>query len=132
MKKKTYTCPTCMHDFNIREIQERGVCPICLTRREPMLSRQSGYIFLYWEQVRILTIYAKRWANTFDETKKGNQDAIQALDNAINSLRQYRPKDGEGLEPPEERIEQLEQAPNKPKKEGAPIPSPYFKKGTKE
>ncbi len=84
----------------------------------------DGYIKVNWQEMRVLVIYAKRWAMAFDLANRTNQDAVKALNNIVLHLEQYQPKGAETFVTTDiaggvEAVKAIQ-----PKG----IPSPYFKK----
>lgn len=109
----------CLTEFSKAQLEGYNVpnCPICLTKIRPMKIANDGYMHFNWEEVRLLAIYAQRWAQRFDTSNKYNVEYLTALQNIINKVNQYQPKGAPTLDPTEE----------KPKEQGENgIPSPYF------
>lgn len=132
---KELRCQVCLQEYDRKHQRKLGVCPFCGTHLAAMLTADDGYIRINWQQLRVLAIYAKRWTAHFDLGKRGNKDAVQALENILHHLTQYRPKDGETLLLPEaqENVPKLTEAaagaePLAAQPDGS-IPSPYFRKG---
>lgn len=53
-----------------------------------------------WQDVRVLAIYAQRWAATFDtKNYPANLVAVKVLERIVAGLYRYMPKDAETLDP---------------------------------
>lgn len=100
-KKHDQRCPVCLSEFNSQEMRQAGFksCPVCKTTLQPLTISHDGYIRINWQDMRVLAIYARRWSMGFDLTKKGNRDAIQALENIIANLSKYKPNMSEPIVP---------------------------------
>ena len=122
--KNDTRCPVCLAEFNREAVRVAGYkdCPHCHTVIPPMQIRDDGYVKMNWQDIRVLAIYAQRWAIRLDTTKKGNMHAMQALSNILGHLERYRPKDGKTHILMAHEID-----PKELSKKGS-IPSPYFKK----
>jgi hypothetical protein len=94
-------CPVCLLEFNSEEMKRAGVrgCAKCHTSIPPIYLAHDGYVKVNWQDLRVLAIYAQRWSIGFDLRNKGNQDALKALENIINHLRQYKPKNAAPIVP---------------------------------
>lgn len=86
-------------EFHLESVRKLGykACPQCQTALPPVLLKNDGYIKANWQDMRMLAIFAKRWAAHFDTTKKGNRDAVVALDNICRRLESFRPGGAEPL-----------------------------------
>lgn len=118
-KKNDIRCAICGTEFISSELKEKNIreCPNCKTTIKPLRISEDGYIKLNWQDIRVLAIYAQRWANTFDTRIQGNKEAVIALDVIISKLENYKPKNGGPLDPT-----------YNTKADEKGIPSPYFKK----
>lgn len=130
MTSRELRCQVCLHDYSKAEQREPGVCPFCGTRLTPMLNSQAGYVRLHWQQVRMLALYARRWADQFSIQKRGNRDSIQALTNIINHLRKYRPQGADDIGP--DSIQAQPQDMPVTRLPDGSVQSPYFARGKKE
>lgn len=94
-------CPVCLATWNQEVLMKIGIksCPHCKTVIEPLLISQDGYIKINWQDLRVLAIYAWRWTQMFDRTRKGDVDAIIVFENILKHLSQYQPKDGAPIIP---------------------------------
>jgi hypothetical protein len=143
-KKPDLRCPVCLAEFYLEKKPNAmlGRCPSCSTEIARMLVREDGYIFINWQQLRTLAIYAARWSGSFDLNKKGNMDAMQALTHILMHLQTFQPKGSAPLLP---QILHLPHAPaqvnlspeiigmmkaelkrTNPPSTGKPIVSPYY------
>lgn len=104
-KKNDMRCPVCQAEWNLEETMKAGnkSCPNCHTMLQPLKMIHDGYIKANWQDLRVLAIYARRWAAMFDDTP-GNQHAILALEVIIDNLKKHRPKDSLPLLPDNEVI----------------------------
>lgn len=100
-KKYDYRCPVCLSEYDLKAFAASGVkqCPACKTILQPLLVKQDGYVKANWQDLRTLAIYASRWARIFDLNRKGDQDALQALDNVLRGLQRYCPPGAEPIVP---------------------------------
>lgn len=97
-KKNDIRCPLCAAEYNAQDI--RGpACPNCGTQTPVMRVIDDIYVKLNWQEMRILTIYAQRWMQTFDLNHRGNIDAAKVLDRIVQSLHKFRPDGGGDLNP---------------------------------
>lgn len=94
-------CPVCLLEWNKQALKQVGVnvCPQCKTSIPALEIANDGYIKANWQDLRVLAIYAKRWAQVFDLKKKGDRDAFQALDNILRKIQSYKPKNAIDLVP---------------------------------
>lgn len=101
-KSHDMRCPVCLSEWNQSDLMSAGIktCPHCKTIIQPLKIEHDGYIFINWQDLRVLAIYSKRWASMFDMTQKGNQDAVQALENILEGIRRYQPTGTPQLTPP--------------------------------
>lgn len=92
-QKPDVRCPVCLKEFNQANLQHAGVksCPFCKTSLQWLDIAHDGYIHINWQNLRVLAIYAQRWANMWDMSKPGNMHALQALENIFKHLAQYQP-----------------------------------------
>lgn len=126
MDSKKYNdirCHVCLQYFNLYEVQKSKVvgCPNCKTLVPPLQVINDGYIKINWQELRVLATYARRWAMTFSPDKKGNVDAVIALENTITGIAKFRPRNAAPLLADEE----VKEPPSK----HLPIKSPYFNGG---
>ena len=100
--KNDLRCPVCLLEWNLAAMQAAGVigCPSCHTKIQPLKISEDGYIKINWQDLRVLAIYAQRWSITFDLQNGGNRDALRALQNILNNLRNYQPRNAQPLTPP--------------------------------
>ena len=112
-------CPICGTLFNKYFTEKAGTegCPMCKTMIPMLKVNQDGYIKINWADLRMLAVYAQRWARRFDMTKKGNFDSVRRLENVILTLEHFKPQGADSL------IEL-----NEPVDPSSPTPSPYYKK----
>jgi len=119
--KNDIRCSVCLREFNTAQLKSEGLfngtCPICGTGIKPHKMAEDGYVKVNWQELRVLAIYARRWADTFDRRPLGNLQAITVLENILKRLERYKPP---GADP-------LDGTPKVNPKE-LPLPSPYFKK----
>ena len=94
-KKNDLRCPVCLHDFSSAELRVTNpdgiLCPRCHNEVRMRLVTEDGYIRMNWEDLRLLCIYAERWASQFDLTNKGNQAMVIILGNIIRQLNKSKP-----------------------------------------
>lgn len=140
-------CPVCLLEWNKLAMQAVGikVCPQCKTSIPALEIANDGYIKANWQDLRVLAIYAKRWAQVFNLKKQGDRDALQALDNILVNIQRFKPKNAIDLVPPHDDviIGVIERHENPPmvqivkevtdhkagKDSNGNITSPYFYKG---
>jgi hypothetical protein len=120
--KKDIRCAVCKSEFvsAVLNATKEQSCPICRTTVPPLKINQDGFIKINWQSIRVLAIYAQRWAETFDTSNPANREYIRALKNIINELEIYRPKTGKDLNPAQELPA------NKEGQIDKPMRSPYF------
>lgn len=126
-KPHNVKCYICLNTCNFEEVIAAKIigCPNCGTQVPPMKLNEFGYIHVNWQDIRVLAIYAQRWAETFPKDIKGNIDHVQALKNIVGNLQRFRPPTGDPLDaeiqapPVAEAIEQ---------RKVIGIKSPYFYK----
>ena len=114
-KGKKYRCPVCLEDFDTIRKSKPYTCEYCGTRIPPLETALDGYIRVNWQDMRVLVIYARRWASMFDLTRRGNQDAARMLGNITGQVKTFRPQDGEKIEDDKiinRNIENTEEEPN--------------------
>lgn len=94
-------CPVCLTEWSSAALKFAGIkgCPKCKTALAPLHTAEDGYIKINWQDVRVLVLYANRWAKVFDETKRVSLDALMALKNITMAVQQYRPATGALLIP---------------------------------
>lgn len=97
-------CPVCLFEFNMESMAKMGVkgCPHCKTQLQMLGMNQDGYFKANWQDIRVLAIYARRWAAMFDMTNQGNVDAVKALANIIQGLSKCQPAGAPPIVPPNE------------------------------
>jgi hypothetical protein len=98
--KKDIRCAVCRAEFVSSLLKENQTkeCPVCKTLIPPLKIADDGYVMLNWQDIRVLAIYAQRWAGRFDMTSKGNVDSIQVLKGIVEHLKIYQPKTGGTLD----------------------------------
>ena len=138
-------CAVCLAEFRAINYQKTNTCPLCHTIVPPLQMAHDGYVKLNWQDLRVLAIYAQRWSTHFDLNKKGNQDALRALNNIIQSLRHYQPEGAPPIVPSTDVVILEGSIRPKPPKKASPeigfdekaeikpdangnIPSPFYKK----
>ncbi len=117
--KNEVRCAVCLKEFLLKKTKE---CPNCKTEIHPLLIKEDGYIKINWQDMRVLSTYAVRWATCFDLTKKGNADAAKALSNILVNIKNFRPTGAEKLVDENDKI--VERNMENQEKDGG-IPSPY-------
>lgn len=114
-------CCVCLSEFALIELQKAKLkeCPVCKTRIPLIKVKHDMDVRVNWQDIRMLAIYAQRWAAGFDQD--GDKHALFALQNILTKLAKYKPADGAPFE--DEYAESL-------KEQAKPIgvKSPYFKK----
>jgi len=98
-------------------------CPNCGSKQIPLKISEDGYVKLNWQEIRILSIYAQRWAATFDTEIKGNREALIILNRIIKDLYKYKPLNAANLDP---MIESKEIVTAVKDRRDQGIPSPFF------
>jgi len=113
----------CRSEFVATVVRQANepTCPNCKTNISPMHIVNDGYIKLNWEEIRLVAIYAQRWANGFDTSNTFNLEYTRALRNVITQIQQYMPRGANTLDSTEELPK--DKAGNLTK----PIKSPYYK-----
>ena len=126
--KNDIRCAVCRAEYNSEALRKSRIkdCPHCHTLVPPLKMAHDGYFRANWQDIRVLATYAQRWAIRFDTDKKGNCDAIQALENIIRALDAYQPKGGESLWI--KATEFLSIVDERKARKLVGIPSPYYKK----
>lgn len=144
-EKNDLRCPVCLQEWNEKIMAKAKItaCPRCSTTIPPMRIRDDGYVKVNWQDMRVLVIYAQRWAQLFDTSKKGNRDALEALKNITKKVEESKPKEGQELSPKEApiigkmstntpQVQTKEITPmealKKIRDKGGNIESPYFRK----
>ena len=97
-RKNNLRCPLCLAEFNHEAIRG-GICPHCKESVKPLAMEHDGYIQVNWQDMRMLAIYANRWAAGFEDTH-GNRMAKRALLNIFNKLQRFQPPNAQPLLPP--------------------------------
>jgi len=113
-----------IYDF-LGDIPNALQCPNCHTWVPPMKKSEDGYIKVNWQDIRVLAIYAQRWAATFPTENDDDKKAIVALNKIIAKIAQYRPPTGGDLDPALNAPPVMEAIEDR-KIRG--IPSPFFRK----
>lgn len=92
--KNDIRCMVCRGEFILSVLKEKGLqtCPNCNTRIKPMRIVDDGYIKINWEDIRLIAIYAQRWADRFDTKNTSNMEYIKILSNIINIIQKYQPR----------------------------------------
>ena len=99
--KKDIRCQVCLTEFNkaelkakmlAGEVEETQLCPACGTHLGPMLIKDDINIMVNWQELRILTILAKRYSREHAGNRPEG-DARKSLDNIIEKLSKYKPAD---------------------------------------
>lgn len=94
-------CPQCGWQGNFAFAVEMKTqrCPNCGTVHPPLKLAEDGLIKTNWQDIRILCIYAQRFAATFDQGIPGNKIAIEILNRIIKEMARYQPPNGLNLDP---------------------------------
>ena len=98
-KPKYAKCPVCRAQFSQSDLSMKKSCPKCGTVIPPFLGSQEVVIQINWQELRTLSIYSLRWSKIFDPKKRGNQDAIKALQNIFTRIMKHQPQDARTLIP---------------------------------
>ena len=120
--KNDIRCMVCRSEFveDVLKQNKEQTCPICKTSIKPMRIQNDGFIKVNWEEIRLVSIYAQRWAEKFDKTNPANMEYLRALRNIIDRIQLYIPRGARNLDP-------VEQVPrDKDGKLTKAIPSPYL------
>lgn len=99
--KPDVRCAVCLTGFvraELKAVRAKN-CPHCGAMVPFLKMSEDGLIKINWQDIRVLAIYAQRWAKTFKKDLQGNIDHIKALDNIVKHLEQYKPKGGHPLDP---------------------------------
>jgi len=126
--KNDIRCVLCGYEFNLQSIiatQKTKGCPNCGVHETALKIKDDQNIRMNWQEVRVLAIYAQRWASTFDISNPGNKTAVGILNRIVSDLERYRPLGLDGLDPSIKAPEIAEEIEVR-KIKG--IPSPFFKK----
>lgn len=97
--KPDVRCVVCEREYSLDAIRRAGIigCPDCGTTLEPVYLAHDGYVRVNWQDLRMLAIFATRWSRRFDRSKRGNRDTLAALENIIEKLERYQPKNSRPL-----------------------------------
>jgi len=85
--QKQIRCVDCYKEFSRLEIEGAKACPACGSKGVPMLISQDVTIRINWHELRILAIWASRWA----DKENFPDDGRATLQNILKRLRTYRP-----------------------------------------
>lgn len=127
-------CAVCLSQFDPAKLRGRHECPTCGTVIPPLKGSEDGFIKINWQDLRILATYAERWTDTFDLGRRGDRDALQALQNILRQLSGFRPPGALPLLPEhliQKTILEFNPAASMTPDETGLIPSPYVRKGPK-
>lgn len=61
-EEKTIRCTRCRSEFTDAEVEGHSACPRCGSRGVPMAISQDVSIRINWHELRILVMWAERWA----------------------------------------------------------------------
>lgn len=81
-------CTRCRSEFTDAQIQHAKACPKCGTRGVPMSVAQDVTIKVNWHELRILTMWAERWADQVaknDDALPDAQAVVPAIARAIQA-----------------------------------------------
>lgn len=124
-----YRCAVCSGELSIdRRMKDLShfICPLCGAQVQPYRADLIVDLKISWSELRVLTIYALRWAEQFRaqvDKNKVARDHIMAFDQIITLINAIKPKDGSPLNYKEFTSKPLDRG-----GQGSGIKSPYFKK----
>ncbi len=127
MTKSDIRCPVCNREYNAHELHIRKVmaCPNCGTNQPAVHLAEDVWIKINWAELRVLAIYAQRWAATFDLNNGGNKLHVDTLKRIIQDLYAFRPAESRDLNAS---IQVPQVAEEIEVRRHYGIPSPFFKK----
>lgn len=85
--KKT-RCTDCYAEFDDAELRGKNACPSCGTKSVPMAIAQDVTIKINWHELRILTMWASRWADQMSGDRADvRRRTLQSLLRRLNAFR---------------------------------------------
>jgi hypothetical protein len=107
---KRSRCIDCCSEFNDEDLikSKASCCPVCGTLSLPVSVDKDVNITINWNELRILTMWASRWA----EQDGFNESSKISLHKIIKRLSKYRPDGSPALTLVEEFKELQEKYPN--------------------
>jgi DNA-directed RNA polymerase subunit RPC12/RpoP len=91
---KTVRCTACESEFTNEEIKGKTQCPSCSSTRLPMDIAHDILLPINWHELRCLTIWASRWADTAHGFDDESRVFLQKL---LNKINKHRPNGGGAL-----------------------------------